>query len=44
MTYSLNWNLDTIYPGGIHSPEFADKLKLLAQQIADLKTAVNDYN
>lgn len=44
MTYSLNWNLDTIYPGGIHSPEFADKLKLLAQQITDLKTAIDNYD
>ena len=30
MTYSLNWDLDPIYPGGIESPEFADKLLLLA--------------
>ncbi|CAM4242218.1 M3 family oligoendopeptidase [Weissella hellenica] len=44
MTYSLNWNLDTIYPGGIHSPEFAEKLNLLAQQITNLETAISDYN
>ena len=37
MTYSLNWDLDLIYPGGIESPEFADKLLLLAHQITDLK-------
>ncbi|MGK4143864.1 M3 family oligoendopeptidase [Weissella paramesenteroides] len=43
MTYSLNWDLDPIYPGGIESPEFADKLLLLAQQITDLKNNVAEY-
>ncbi|WP_139478513.1 M3 family oligoendopeptidase, partial [Aeromonas veronii] len=43
MTYSLNWDLDPIYQGGIESPEFADKLLLLAQQITDLKNNVAEY-
>lgn len=44
MTYSLNWDLDPIYPGGIESPEFADKLLLLAHQITDLKNNVAAYD
>ncbi|APS42607.1 Oligoendopeptidase F [Weissella jogaejeotgali] len=44
MTYSLNWDLDPIYPGGIESPEFADKLLLLAHQITDLKNNVATYD
>lgn len=43
MTYSLNWNLDSIYPGGIESPELAAKLDLLVTQIADFATAVAAY-
>lgn len=33
MTYSQNWNLDRIYPGGIDSPALAEKLTTLTKQI-----------
>ena len=40
MSYSLNWDLDPIYPGGIESPEFAAKLTLLDQQIKQFASDV----
>lgn len=44
MAYSLNWNLDSIYPGGITSPEFAEKLTQLEQQITQLSSDVAAYD
>lgn len=44
MSYSQNWDLDTIYPGGIDSPEFQTKLTTLANQIANFSRAVSNYD
>ena len=44
MSYSLNWDLDPIYPGGIESPEFAAKLTLLDQQIKQFASDVTAYD
>jgi len=43
MKYALNWDLDSIFKGGIHSPELAAKLELLKQQISDFKQGVSQY-
>ncbi|MCM0582567.1 M3 family oligoendopeptidase [Weissella diestrammenae] len=43
MTYSLNWDLDAIFPGGIHSPALKKKLALLQQQIDSFSHAVRQY-
>jgi pepF/M3 family oligoendopeptidase len=44
MAYSLNWDLDSIYPGGISSPEFAEKLVTINQQTQDFAKLVANYN
>ena len=44
MAYSLNWDLDPIYPGGITSPEFAAKLTLLDEQIKQFAADVTAYD
>lgn len=44
MSYAQNWNLDTIYPGGIHSPAFQAKLASLKQQIKDFQQVINHYS
>ncbi|MDR3191345.1 MAG: M3 family oligoendopeptidase [Lactobacillaceae bacterium] len=43
MAYSLNWDLDSIYPGGIESPEFAAKMALLKEQTTEYKQKVAAY-
>lgn len=43
MTYSQNWDLDTIFPGGVTSPELAAKLTLLKTQIETFSNAVGSY-
>lgn len=43
MTYSLNWNLDRIYPGGLNSTAFADKLTTLTDQIKQFNNDTNIY-
>ncbi|HEY4399485.1 MAG TPA: M3 family oligoendopeptidase [Lactobacillaceae bacterium] len=44
MTYSQNWDLDSIYPGGITSPQLAEKYDWIATQTAAFTKAVNDYH
>ncbi|CAH0419412.1 M3 family oligoendopeptidase [Periweissella ghanensis] len=44
MTYSQNWDLDSIFPGGVNSPELAQKLELLKDQIKTFAAAVANYD
>jgi pepF/M3 family oligoendopeptidase len=44
VSYSLNWNLDSIYTGGITSPEFAAKLATITDQIQDFSQLVQQYD
>ena len=40
MTYSQNWDLDSIYPGGINSPQLAQKYQLVDDQIKNFDQQV----
>lgn len=40
MTYSLNWNLETIFKGGVHGTEFNIKIETLRQQVIEFSTQV----
>lgn len=40
MAYSQNWDLDRIYPGGINSPQLAQKYELVGQQIIAFREQV----
>ena len=44
MSYSLVWNLDTIFPGGSASTKLQERLELLDEQIATFTTAVNAFD
>lgn len=44
MSYSLVWNLDTIFPGGSASTKLQERLELLNEQIATFTTAVNAFD
>jgi len=41
MTYSQTWDLESIYPGGINSPELMAKYDLVAEQIHSFAEAVD---
>lgn len=40
MKYAINWDLDTIFPGGSDSQALKDRMEKLAQQITEFKEAV----
>jgi pepF/M3 family oligoendopeptidase len=42
-TYSEVWDLDVIFNGGSHSPEFADHLNLTTELIQEFQTNVNRW-
>lgn len=44
MAYSLNWDLESIYPGGIESAAFKEKLALLREQIDAFKQQIKQYD
>lgn len=44
MTYSLTWDLDSLFKGGIDSPQLEDRLTLLDTQIAEYTKLVSDWN
>ncbi|GMA80431.1 hypothetical protein GCM10025880_68490 [Methylorubrum aminovorans] len=44
MTYSQTWNLESIYPGGITSPQLKEKYKLIENQIQTFTNEIADYN
>ncbi|WP_288700360.1 M3 family oligoendopeptidase [uncultured Secundilactobacillus sp.] len=39
MTYSLNWDLDSIFSGGVHSPALTKKITTLLSELTDLDQA-----
>lgn len=43
MHYSLNWDLDSIFPGGSHSEALILRLELLQNQIVDYKKATENW-
>lgn len=44
MSYSLVWDLETIFPGGSNSPQLAKRLALLNEQITTFNQAVLDFD
>lgn len=44
MTYSLNWDLDSIFAGGLHGKELTDKLAVIGESIETFRQAINDYD
>lgn len=44
MTYSQNWDLDSIFAGGVNSPALATKLTLLTNQIKTFANDVKTYD
>lgn len=44
MTYSQKWNLESIFPGGITSPQLTQKYDLIAKQINDFTDMIADYS
>ncbi|MCT6823222.1 MAG: M3 family oligoendopeptidase [Apilactobacillus sp.] len=44
MKYSLNWDLDSIFPGGLHGKALTDKLQVIADSINTFRDAINDYH
>jgi len=43
MTYSINWNLETIFPGGSQSEALQERLALLTEQITKYRTQVDGW-
>lgn len=41
MTYSQTWDLESIYPGGINSPQLAQKYELVGKQIKAFNEQIN---
>lgn len=44
MTYSQNWDLDSIFKGGIESPQLEEKLELINKQTEIFKQDLENYN
>lgn len=44
MTYSLNWDLDSIFPGGSDSPALNERLEQLEKQINTYYQSVNQWD
>lgn len=44
MTYSLNWDLDSIFSGGSDSPALNERLEQLEKQITTYYQSVNQWN
>lgn len=43
MTYAINWNLDTIFPGGSHSPQLKERMSQLDKEIQTYRNLVTDW-
>lgn len=43
MTYSINWNLETIFPGGSQSKALQERMTLLTEQITNYRTHVDEW-
>ncbi|SEK88125.1 oligoendopeptidase, pepF/M3 family [Carnobacterium iners] len=44
MTYKMNWDLDSIFPGGSESIELQNKLYLIKEQLVVLASQVDKWN
>lgn len=44
MTYSLTWDLDSIFDGGVESEALKQRILLLDDQITEYQTLVTDWN
>lgn len=44
MKYSITWDLDSLFKGGVDSPELAARLTLLDQQILDYTASINNWS
>ena len=44
MTYSLNWDLDSIFPGGSASTELNERLAQLERQIETYYEQINQWS
>jgi len=42
MTYSQQWELDSIYPGGASSPQLKEEIKQAEQRIAELRSMLKE--
>ncbi|MDN6433377.1 MAG: oligoendopeptidase, partial [Lacticaseibacillus paracasei] len=40
MSYPINWNLDSIFPGGIDSPQLADRISDVTAKLPQLESKV----
>lgn len=43
MTYSITWDLDSLFDGGVDSPALAERLTLLDTQVADFSRLVSTW-
>lgn len=43
MSYSQTWDLESIFPGGITSPQLTQKYELITSQTQDFATKVDAY-
>lgn len=44
MKYSLNWDLDSIFPGGIHGKALTNKIDTIQHSIQVLRDTIHDYD
>ena len=44
MTYSINWDLETIFPGGSDSVQLKERMSQLEEQIANYRTTVDAWS
>lgn len=44
MTYSINWDLETIFPGGNDSVQLKERMSQLEEQIANYRTTVDAWS
>ncbi|WP_204122780.1 M3 family oligoendopeptidase [Lacticaseibacillus mingshuiensis] len=44
MKYSINWNLDSIFPGGIASPQLKARMADCEAKMPTLEQAINDWD
>ncbi len=43
-TYSINWNLEAIFPGGGDSVQLKERMSQLEEQIANYRTTVDAWS
>ncbi len=40
MSYPINWNLDSIFPGGIDSPQLTARIQTVTDELPQLEAQV----